>query len=151
MNVTTTVAAIALALVTAAPVRMVANWAFDEQPASAGIIIHSLTYINHDKPIVVQDRTITASNSLVANWKAYVRLENDPIGMEFNDRICKGSGWWNYSGGHKSAIIDFDDWVGDVGCFERLPRGQNMQICASYFWGDGEKTQQCSNGFKLDE
>jgi hypothetical protein len=149
MNITSISVVVAVAMVLSAPVRIITNLFIGSQ--EAGIVVHSLTYVNDGKPVIVQDRTVTAEHSLVANWTAYVRGESDPIEAPESERICHGSGWWNYSSSRKSAIIEFDDWVGEIGCFDKLPRSEVIQVCATYSWGDGSKTQQCSNGFKIDK
>ena len=109
----------------------------------SGIAVNSLTFVNAPAPAIVQDRMVYAKTALYAGWEAVLAVDGKPI--------CEGAGSWSYPAGHKSPIILIDDWVDDKGCWERLPVGVTIQACAKYKWGDGERTEACTLGFKKEK
>ena len=109
----------------------------------SGIEVHSLTFTNDPRPAIVQDRTVHASSRLVAKWSAQITSNGD--------LICVGGDYWPYPAGHETPTIDVDEWVGDSGCWARLPVNVTLQACAKYEWGDGESTAACTIGFRKEE
>lgn len=118
------------------------NFVGDAIDPGTGITIHSLTFVNDPGPAIVQSRTVSAQNAIFAGWEAKISVGGKAI--------CEGSGSWSYPAGTKAPVIDVDEWVGDVGCWDRLPVGVTMQACSEYKWGDGERTDACTLGFKKE-
>lgn len=108
----------------------------------ASIVVHSLTFTNDPQPSIYQHRTVTADNALTARWAAEIRVNG--IAKDY----CKGGGTWDYPAGEKNPKFDIDDWVGNVGCWDKLPAGVPLQACAKYTWGDGQVATQCTIGFR---
>ncbi|WP_439150786.1 hypothetical protein [Sulfitobacter sp.] len=107
-----------------------------------GIEIHSLTFTNAPRPVIVQDRTVVAEHTLFAGWEAKITIDGKAV--------CDGRGAWAYAAGHITAPVPFDEWVGEQGCWEKLPKDITMQACAEYKWGDGEEEKACSIGFRKE-
>lgn len=116
--------------------------AIEPEAASAGIVVHSLTFTNDPEPAIYQHRTVTAQNALTARWAAEIRLNGKPL------EYCSGNGTWDYPAGEKTPRIQIDEWVGRDGCWDRLPAGVPLQGCAKYTWGDGQVAAQCTLGFR---
>ncbi|MGB1390304.1 MAG: hypothetical protein ACPG61_15610 [Paracoccaceae bacterium] len=104
------------------------------------IVIHSLTFTNDPEPAIVQDRTVLAKNALFAGWSAEITANGE---LE-----CEGGGSWSYSAGHKTPTLPIDAWVGERGCWDKLPVDVSLQACATYRWGDGEHTKACALAFR---
>lgn len=111
---------------------------------STGISIVSLTPLNvNGEPSIVQDRFISGQGVLVAKWEAEIR--NTVTG----EKICSGSGYWDYSSGRATKALKVDEWVGEAGCFaNKIEPDVTMQACARYMWAD-QQTAQCSLGFDM--
>ena len=107
-----------------------------------GIVIHSLTITNDPVVSIVQDRTVTATNALIAEWKTEITANGRRVDA------CSGSGFWPYSSGRKQPKFTFDEWTDRPGCWNALPTGQSLQACAIYTWGDGEISRQCTLTFR---
>lgn len=108
-----------------------------------GIVVHSLTFTNDPSPAIVQDRTVYAQSKIIATWVAKITAG----GAE----VCEGHGAWPYPAGRKTPTMKIDEWVGESGCWGRLPVDVTLQACAVYEWGDGKKTEACSLGFRKVE
>jgi len=108
-----------------------------------GIVVHSLIFSNDPTPQIIQDRTVYAQNKIIATWSAKITA----AGAE----ACDGAGSWGYPAGHKTPAMGVDEWVGESGCWGRLPVDVTLQACAVYEWGDGQRTEACSLGFRKVE
>lgn len=109
----------------------------------SGIVVNSLTFTNAPTPTIIQDREIKAKNKILAQWSASI--------VSDGEEVCHGSGSWNYPSGSAAIPIEFDEWVGEEGCWNSLPVNVTLQACAKYEWGDGEDTEACSFGFRKEE
>lgn len=113
------------------------------------IEVHSLTYIkDQGLPYVVQDRTVGGPGAvLVGFWDAEVfKIEGPRLTL-----VCEGSGGWPYQTGRKAAKIAFDEWVGEVGCYEKLGDGDKIILSATYTWGAGESKTKRSEQAIVDK
>jgi hypothetical protein len=88
-----------------------------------------------------QVRNVEGRRPVAAIWTASVtRQDNDEV-------ICKGSGHFRYPVGARSPVLPLDQWVGDQGCWARLPEGVPLQACAEYEVGDQMPDTACSTIF----
>lgn len=110
-----------------------------------GIQVHELAFdVSPDGPYIAQNRTVTANNQLIAVYDTTVSVVT-PEGVT---PICKGGDYWPYTPGTATARIPFDEWANDNGCYNRLPEHKALIACAVYKWGDGQRTEKCTLGFR---
>ena len=109
------------------------------------ITVESLDFASSPAgPEIIQTRTVTAQDALVAQWTAKI-ITNDEGGEV---TLCEGAGSFKYATGTKSPAIPLNEWVGQEGCWESLPYFLPVQAEAVYEWGDGKSTEQTSLLFR---
>lgn len=109
----------------------------------ASIIISDLSFEVDplEGPAIRQVRTVRGARPVAAIWTASLRrADTDAV-------ICSGQGHFRYPPGLRSPVLPIDRWVGEEGCWDKVPLGAPLQACAEYEVADNEPVTACSTIF----
>ena len=129
-----------VALIISMVVTLGRNIAFGDEPT---IHVSELEFVMDplDGPAIRQVREVNGRRPVAAIWTATVSREDT------DEVVCKGSGHFRYPVGLRAPVLPLDQWVGDEGCWSRLPQGTLLQACAEYEVGDRSPDTACSTLF----
>jgi len=113
------------------------------------IEVHSLDYsVDGGIPYITQSRTVSVDGPLlIAKWEAWVYLIE---GTELVE-ICSGGDGADYTKGFLDHKMTFDYWVGESGCFDKIPDKSLVKIKARHTWGEGYHREKTSERFLVDK